>query len=237
MNNFGWSSQKKEKNQKNISWRPSKHNLTHIKVSLNKVLMDNYFIYSQLLSERCVIHLLRFHETKNALQLPVFFFFLFFFQPYWGLGNCKLVFQILKILQRGGLRRWVQFFARYPCKNWCKNWDPRCYKNSGHQIWEAGTSTGFDSNEINHARVGDMIMSRSRDKLKQLYLYYQSVYGQQTWQDGNLPCGLLPIKWHDPLITWSWEITWQTKIIFPLPECLWLPKLRGWYFTLMGSRP
>ena len=27
--------------------------------------------------------------------------------------------------------------------------------------------------------------------------------------------GFLPIKSHEPLITWSWEITWQTKNIYP----------------------
>ena len=29
----------------------------------------------------------------------------------------------------------------------------------------------------------------SRDKLESLYLCYQSVYGHETWQDGNLPWG------------------------------------------------
>ena len=56
----------------------------------------------------------------------------------------------------------------------------------------------------------------SRDKLESLYLCYQSVYGHETWQDGNLP--FLPMILHDPLFTWSCEITWQPKIIIsPLP--------------------
>ena len=34
--------------------------------------------------------------------------------------------------------------------------------------------------------------------------------------------GILAIKSHDPLTTWSKQITWQSKIIIsPLPE--WLP--------------
>ena len=41
-----------------------------------------------------------------------------------------------------------------------------------HQIWQADTSTGFDSNETNQAGAGDLIMSRSREKLKTLYLRY-----------------------------------------------------------------
>ena len=32
-----------------------------------------------------------------------------------------------------------------------------------------------------------LVTSKSRDKLKKLYLNYQSAYGHQTWQDGKLP--------------------------------------------------
>ena len=52
--------QKKEKNHNNnnkkilILRSPSKHKLTPIKASLNKVLMDKYFIYFQLLSACCI---------------------------------------------------------------------------------------------------------------------------------------------------------------------------------------
>ena len=34
-----------------------------------------------------------------------------------------------------------------------------------HQILQAGTSTGFDSNETNQTDTGDVITSRPRDKL------------------------------------------------------------------------
>ena len=47
-------------------------------------------------------------------------------------------------------------------------------------------SGGFDSNETTQADAGDVITSRSRDKLKTLYLNYESAYGHQTWEDGNL---------------------------------------------------
>ena len=153
--------------------------------------------------------ILRLHETHNALQLPLFFFFSFFCHLYPGLRNCKLVFLILKIsVDRGGE---VQLFPRYPCKNWYKNWYLHFYKTYDHQICQAGTSIGFDSNETNQAGAGDVITSRSRDKLK--HLLNQSVYGHQTWQDGNLVDGPLPIKSHDPLVMWSCEIMWQTEII------------------------
>ena len=54
------------------------------------------------------MNLLRLRETHNALQLPVFFFFSFFYsffcQTYPGLRNGKSVFMILKILQYTGSR-------------------------------------------------------------------------------------------------------------------------------------
>ena len=109
--------------------------------------------------------------------------------------KCKSVCLILKISQYGGSRRWVPLFPRYLCKNWYKNWYFYFHKTNDHHIWRAGTSTGFDS-----------------------YLHYQSVYGHQTWQDGTLLDGLLSLKPHDTLITWSCKITWPTKIIIsPLP--------------------
>ena len=40
------------------------------------------------------------------------------------------------------------------------------YETYGHEIWQAGTSTGFDSNKTNQAGPGDVIMSRSSNKLK-----------------------------------------------------------------------
>ena len=54
-----------------------------------------------------------------------------------------------------------------------------------HQIWQAGTSTEIHSSDTNQAGAGDVIMSKSRDKIK-TYLNYQSAYGHQTWQDDNL---------------------------------------------------
>ena len=45
----------------------------------------------------------------------------------------------------------------------------------GHQIWQAGTSTGFGSDETNQAGDGGVTLSNSRDKLK-----HHSAYGHQT---------------------------------------------------------
>ena len=43
--------------------------------------------------------------------------------------------------------------------------------------------------------------------------------------------GLLPMVLLDPLITWSCGITWQTKTIFPLPQCLWPQNLIRWWLS------
>ena len=53
-------------------------------------------------------------------------------------------------------------------------------------MWQAVASTAFDSNYTNQAGGGDVIMSRSREKLKTLFLHYQSTCGHQILQDGNL---------------------------------------------------
>ena len=47
---------------------------------------------------------------------------------------------------------------------------------------------------------------------------------------------LLPINFHDPPITWSCEITWNTKtIISPLSQWLRPRNLVGWWLILKGS--
>ena len=57
----------------------------------------------------------------------------------------------------------------------------------------------FDSNDSNQEGAGAVIMSKSRDKLK-IYLNYQSVYGHQTRQDGEL-------LWWAPVhkVTWLFD--------------------------------
>ena len=41
--------------------------------------------------------------------------------------------------------------------------------------------------------------------------------------------GLINIKSHNALITWSYKVTWQSKIIISLlPECLRPPNLVEW---------
>ena len=46
--------------------------------------------------------------------------------------------------------------------------------------------------------------------------------------------GFLPIKLHDPLITWSCDITRLPKIISVLPQCLSPPHLACWRLVMRG---
>ena len=137
---------------------------------------------------------------------------------------CKDCFQL--VTHNGGWRRRVQLFPRYSCNHGYSefNFFQGIHINmdigivisisvNDQHIWQAGKSRGGKPNDANQTGAGDVIMIRSRDKLKALNLHYQSAYGEQTWQDCNLLDKLLPIKSYDPMITWSWEITWQAKTI------------------------
>ena len=148
---------------------------------------------------------LRLLEWHNALQLPVFLFLLFFCQPCLGLCSCKSVFLILKISQNGGPKRWVQLLSRCSCKNWYKKWYHHFHKTYDYQIWQAGASRGVNSNGTNQPGAGDVITSRLNNKLKPIYLYYNSAYGHQTWQDDDFEQPL-SILLHIS-ITWSCKIT------------------------------
>ena len=50
--------------------------------------------------------------------------------------------------------------------------------------------------------------------------------------------GLLPKNSHECFITWSSDITWQTKsIISPLPQCLWKPNWLRWWLIWRVYKP
>ena len=49
--------------------------------------------------------------------------------------------------------------------------------------------------------------------------------------------GLLHIKLHDRLIRWSCDITWQSKVVSPLPQCLWPPNLTRLGLTMRCFYP
>ena len=116
-------------------------------------------------------YLLCLRETVDSLQLPLVFLFIFSFfcQTCPRLNRYLWFWKPLKMADRGGS---VQLFPSYSsCKNWYKNWYFHFHKTYDYQIWQAGTSRGVDSNENSQPRAGDIIVSRSPDKLKLLYLY------------------------------------------------------------------
>ena len=67
-------------------------------------------------------------------------------------------------------------------------------KTCDHQIWQASASRVFASNDFNQADAGDVIMSKSRDKLKH-YISTTRLFmatklgGMITYLDGSLPSG------------------------------------------------
>ena len=117
--------------------------------------VTGYCRYSVLIS----FLVLAFAWNAKRFVIACAFLFSFFCHPY--PGNCKSVFLILKISQYGGFRWWVHNIPR--CKNWYQDWYFHFYKTYDHSIWQAGPSTGFDSNKTNQADVGDVFASKSRD--------------------------------------------------------------------------
>ena len=53
----------------------------------------------------------------------------------------------------------------YSCKNWYKNSRLYLHKTYDYLSFQASTSRGVDSNETNQAGAGNVITSRSSDKL------------------------------------------------------------------------
>ena len=74
------------------------------------------------------------------------------------------------------------------------------------KFWQAGTFTGFDSNDTSQAGAGDAITSRSRVKLKKHISSDRVLMATKLGRIVPYVDELLPIKSHDPLITWSCEI-------------------------------
>ena len=80
-------------------------------------------------------------------------------------------------------------------------------KTYEHQILLAGTSRGVASNETNQAGAGWIITSRSREKLKTIYLYYRVPMATKLGGMVSYLDGLPSIKSHDPSLTWCCDVT------------------------------
>ena len=81
-------------------------------------------------------------------------------------------------------------------------------------------TTKFDKQvylqDLPQMRLIKQVLVRSRDNLKAFYLYYQSAYGHQTWQDGNLPWYAPAHKVHMTL--WSRglvRLSDKLKLLYP----------------------
>ena len=161
---------------------------------------------------------LRLRKTHNDLQLSVFLFS-FFCQLHLGPRNFNSVFLILKILQYGRSRRWVCLFQDIHVRN-----DTRIDISISIRLmitkFVKQVSTEFDSDETDHVGAGDVITWQTKN-ISTMKVSMATKICMLTYFDG-----LQPTKSHDSLITWSFRITWQTRIITPeLPKCLWPPNL------------
>ena len=92
------------------------------------------------------------------------------------------------------------------------------YRNAyGRQIWQDDTSLeGLLPIMLLNTSRCSRGLARSPDKLK-THFHYHNACGHKTWHDGGLSwtpsSHVIYPSTHDHIITWSYEITWQTKII------------------------
>ena len=90
----------------------------------------------------------------------------------------------------------------------------------------------MESSLYSHMALWSHCFTRSCYKLKP-YLHYQNAFGPKRGRKMIYLEQILTIKSHGHIIMWSCEITWDTKIIiYPLPQCLWLPNLARWEYTM-----
>ena len=112
-----------------------------------------------------------------------------------------------------------------PLKRLCPHYDNAC----GHQTWWL---TMRRSQFFDHVAHRDQVTNRK-------YIFTVKVPVVTTLSRVvTYPDELLPVKSYNRLAAWSCKITSLTKtIISPIPQCLWLPNLKGWWLTLRGSYP
>ena len=63
-----------------------------------------------------------------------------------------------------------------------------------------------------HSTLCSCVFTRSRDRLKPLYLFYHSVYGHKTWHGGYIQWGA---SFHKvkTFITWPCKVMWQVRYV------------------------
>ena len=71
------------------------------------------------------------------------------------------------------------FFQKYLCKNWYKNWYLHFHGTYNHQIWQASISRGVASNETN--QTGASEISSSSLILKGVITSFQQGLWYQIW--------------------------------------------------------
>ena len=95
-------------------------------------------------------------------------------------------------------------------------WNKKAY---GHQIWQ--TDLLFEVSTQNVTQPLEKGLTWGPTMNWKHYLQYHNVCNHQTWQGCYIQWGISPVKSKDPLITWSFKVTWQIKyVISLLPQWL-----------------
>ena len=159
----------------------------------------------------CLVFFFRFVLPCNAKKLAIAFLVVVF-SPF-------LSWRVLE-------RDWQKFFDQCFIICYLESVCP----DSDLIVWHA---IGFHSMFL--ADLSESMWNIAPHPLKALYLDNFNAYCHRNCQGDILPQGAPIIMSHGPLITWSYEIRWQTKTIkSPLPQCLWLPNLVWWRLTFWG---
>ena len=148
---------------------------------------------------------MRLRETHNALQVPVFFFFFSFFsvfgQPYETL-DCKSLFLMLKILQMADRSGEFRFSQGIHVRTGIRidisiSIRPKITKLGKQVHLQHLTQMGL---------IKQMLLT-SLENIKTLYSTTRVSMATNLGRMVTYLDGILPIKSHDPLITWSCKIT------------------------------
>ena len=143
------------------------------------------------------LHLCETHNAFSAARVIAAVLLLVFCKLCLELRNCKSIFLILNVSHYGGSRQWVQLFPMHSCK--------QVYLEELTQM---------------NLFLQILVTSSNQDHLTNWKHYIPTINVTMATKLGRMyRDGLLPIKPHDALITWSCEIKWQNKtIIFLLPR-------------------
>ena len=131
--------------------------------------------------------------------------------------------------------RLLAIMILYPFVTWsCRSRDKlkplflHYYHVYGQNTWQDGNLTWAVSA---HKVIWPYMtcLARSRHKLKSLCIHYHNACDYQTWHEGIYNEELRFINSHNPLITWSWKVTWNIRSPMVTNLARWLLTMRSFH--------